>query len=807
MNRSGSRILRSVAIVLLALILGAVASVWVTLSKSVPPTDGSITVTGLDDSIEITVDSMGIAQVWAQTEHDALYGLGWLHAADRGFQMDLLRRISQGRLSEMLGDVTLDYDRSQRLIGHDHIADSALERLSFENRSRLEAYRRGINGFRAYGGTVPIEFRLLPVDFEPWRVYDCLTLLSFETWFSDALQNNDEFFAELDRRGKLEQFEELLPLYPDWAPATVKTESVRSGSLWWDPVGRLRDHMARAVTEAGYVSFGAACGSNAWVTAPHRNRSGRAMLASDPHLEITRLPQFWYYVGLHIAETDLHAAGISIPGLPFIVMGHNRKTSWAFTAAGVDVTDYYREKLHPDDSNRYRVPDFAEHSDAASGPWTEMVLLQDTIAIAGRDSVVVVPNRYTRHGPVLPELGNDSEVVAVRWAGRETDLDAAVEAGFELMKVTSPGAFRSTVRRMGALDVNWMYADSMGNIAYQLGTPIPDRRGASPRGLLKGWNPADNWKGFCPGEESPYAVNPATGWLANCNNAPSASHQIPGNYASGRIQRLTHLLTSQDQFSPADFTRMQLDRVDSSLLRWRDIILSVRDSVTDTAGVVDIMAAWDGSTDTASPAPGLILTFVDALTERVFHDELGHYHSGVKTSTLERIYRKAGSRWIDDVSTPDRVETRRELAARALRQALAVTAGRSWGTLQTLEMNHPMAGVPIVSSILGLGHGPWPWGGTAGTLNASYNRRIDSASYRSIVGPSWRFVIDFAQVDSAGIVLPAGNSGNPMSDHFFDFFELWREGRTWTVPTSREAVYDRAAGILSLIPENTSRPN
>jgi penicillin amidase len=252
-----------------------------------------------------------------------------------------------------------------------------------------------------------------------------------------------------------------------------------------------------------------------------------------------------------------------------------------------------------------------------------------------------------------------------------------------------------------------------------------------------------------------------------------------------------------------------MDRIDSSLLRWKDIVLSVRDSVTDTLGLLSDIEHWNGSTDTASRATGVMTVFIDELARLVFADELSrddispdfrHSYRGIKHSTVERVFRDEGSRWIDDVNTSGHVETRAELAARAVNKALSVAGGKSWGQMQTLSMNHPMAAVPIISGLLGLAHGPWPWGGTPGCLDASYNRRVDSVSYRAFVGPSWRFVIDFARVDSAAMVLPSGNSGNPRSDHFFDFFPMWRDGKMWTVPLARDAVYDRAASVLTLQP-------
>ena len=232
----------------------------------------------------------------------------------------------------------------------------------------------------------------------------------------------------------------------------------------------------------------------------------------------------------------------------------------------------------------------------------------------------------------------------------------------------------------------------------------------------------------------------------------------------------------------------------------------MRGNGEDTWG--EVVDQWDGTTSVDSRATPLVLTFLSKLSELTFEDELGELESGISTITLDRIYNSADSAWFDNINTPERIETREELLASAAEAAVGLMGEKTWGEMQTLTMRHPMASVPLVSSILDLEYGPWPWSGTAGTLNASYFRQTSDTTFRSIVGPSWRFVLDFANVDQATMVLPAGNSGNPMSPHFFDFNEMWQKGERWSVPFSEDKVRERAVSTLTLkAPEKSEEQN
>lgn len=783
--------------ILLALVLGIGIAGWLMISLPVPPENGVVEIRGLKRPVEITFDAMGIPQVWAADNHDAMFGLGYLHASERMFQMDLFRRLAYGRLSEMIGSMTVDLDIQQRHLGHGRLAEQAMDGLSEENRAALGAYCAGVNAYVETARAMPFEFRLLPVDFEEWTVKDCLTLTSYQSWFSNALMNSDGYFRELTDRLGRDSAASYAPSYPDWAPVTIPRTYYRSASpdgarprstpgrygsvLNGSVPGGLSAQKAvgRTVLSSQHAPVG---GSNAWVVSPTRSQSGRAMLASDPHLEISRLPQFWFAAGMHAADGSIEALGITTPGLPFVIMGHNGRAAWAFTVGGVDVNDYYRERINPDDSLQYLTPD----------GWADLEVIVDTVYISDAPPREI-SIKSTRHGPIMRRSGSSGYVYSLKWAGFDADLNRAVEAGLELAHASDFEGFRRTVTSLGALDASWMYADSGGNIGYQLGTPVAVRDPLTALLPPDGWIEGHEWSGYLPLDSTPHAINPQRGWLAVCNSLPTRTIELPGTFAFDRITRVSVLLDSLQRFRPDDLEDMQMDLTSAHWVRWRRVLAKALERHGGSAWA-DSVRNWDGSCDENSRVAPIMAIFMHNLKQASFAEVGSGLSSGIPSATMEDI-------WSPVLTTMPLDSIRLKQAAEAARLALDWSEGRSMGEVQTLTMRHPMARVPVIGGLLDLQRGPWPWRGAPGTLNASWFGQRDSTLVSS-VGASWRFVIDFATVDSATMVLPAGNSGHPASDHFFDFFDMYRSGERWTVPFTREAVYSRATGTLILHPKD-----
>jgi penicillin amidase len=757
--------------------------------NSLPLKNGIITVPELEKAVDITFDAKGIPQIWAQNEQDAYFAMGYLHASDRLFQMDLTRRISQGKLSELLGSAVLKFDIQQRIVGHTRIAQKYLPQLTENSKNYLKSYAKGVNYYVNSCNALPFEYTLLGKKFKEWTVYDCLTILSFQTWFSNMLVSRDDFYVKLLEKLGAEAIKSFQVKYPNWAPLTVpKKEKEYSDKQ------KFINHLNKQLFSGDGIPFLMAHSSNSWVVSPQKSESGSAMLASDPHLEVQRLPQFWYYLGLHVKNENINGLGISTPGIPFIVMGHNGKAAYAFTVGGIDVTDYYQEKIDEKDSTQYLTAD----------GWKKFIVHHEVINIAGQNSPEKLDVRETIHGPILLENDSLSTIYSLRWAGYEVDLANSAAAGFRLIRIEDYDSFRHTVTDFGALDANWTYADINGNIGYQLGTPIPVRQ-KSDEGTypLHGWEADNGWQGFQALDKTPHSYNPGRGWLATCNNKQdeyNLDYDLKGVFAPDRIMRITQLLNSKEKFSVSDMKKFQMDTRDLFLIKWNDIIA---DLLADLAmpEKEKMIRNWNGDCDVNSKEAALVNQFLFELRKMTFGDELGVLYKKISRLWLYNIYTGADERWFDDINTINIIETKKLIAISALKKALYEVNSRSWGDMQKLTMRHPLSVVPILSSWLDLEFLPIRRGGTPGTLNSSFYFK-DKDGFKSIVGPSWRFVIDFSDPNGATMVLPVGNSGNPRSAHYKDFLPLWKNGERWNVPIDREKVYQKSVSLLKLLPQN-----
>ncbi|HSG98632.1 MAG TPA: penicillin acylase family protein [candidate division Zixibacteria bacterium] len=818
MTKRTKGILLAVAVLALSVVGGGSVFLYRSLVHSVAPVDGELALEGLEAPVQITFDSLGVPQIWAINETDAYFALGYQHAADRLFQMEIARRVSHGELSGLLGSLALEIDIRQRTVGHTQLAQAAVERLSEADRSRLASYVNGINRYLESARSLPFEFTLLTQTVEPWEIVDCLALLSFQTWFSDALQNRDEFFLRVAEKLGEEKARSLLLPYPYWAPYTVPPrkslgardsdssplrEGVRRveiGALS-APAGAqtiaaadvgARGRVAQAILANGGWGLSMATGSNGWVISPGKTASGKPILAGDPHLDVTRLPQFWYLAGLHIATDDRHVVGITTPGLPFFVMGTNGVAAWTMTAAGIDQTDYFAEEVNANDSGQYRTVD----------GWAEFATRVESLTVSDIDTPIVVTVRSTANGPVLIEDDSLNYVYALRWSGFDVDLSRAVGAGMALAGVTDFPTFRETVTSLGALNANWMYADTGGDIGYQLGAPIPVRPAGSHNLALRGWESDDSWRGYRELDETPWALNPEQGWLANCNNKQdqaNLSYELQGAFFADRILRVSERLTAGSSFDVATTQALQLEWVDQYFLRWRDEIADLLDTLGETQRAMSLRS-WSGDASRDSKETALIAEFIQQLRKVMFDDELGELSGQMKRLWVDQVYHSDQGFWFDDVTTDNVVETRDDVARRALANALTAVGDSAWGSIHTLSISHPFAFLPGIGGALGLQRGPYSRGGAGGTVNASYYQEVESGVYHTLAGPSWRFVIDLSDPLSTWMCAPAGNSGNPMSPHFFDFFPLWSEGRYELVPLDQRRAHERATSVLTLRP-------
>jgi penicillin amidase len=466
--------------------------------------------------------------------------------------------------------------------------------------------------------------------------------------------------------------------------------------------------------------------------------------------------------GLH-SEEGLNIVGVTYGGAPYVVMGHNADIAFSFTVASVDLIDYY--------------------DDAPRG-----AAIREEIRVKGEDKPRVLEVRHGARGVMI------DGTTSLRWAGFDFSIAELSEAALRLQKARNFDEFRRAITRFGALDANWIYSDRAGNIGYQLGAPIPIRD-YDTYARQKASDPNAVWRGYRALDETPHALNPAQGFLASSNNQPVSRawpYPIPGFYDPYRIVRANALLPRKH--TAADMHAVQLDLVSGIATRWK----ALAEQGARAAGLnaeAQLLARWDGRMTSDSKAALLFEAWWRILSRPIFEDELGADWDTGRALLDEALTTRTA---IDDRRTP-RVENEVEISARAMKEAKEIANGRTWGEACTLLIKHPLARVKVLDTWLHLNRGPFAWSGDPGTLNANfYSYHEDSKSFRTHVGPSMRFVLDWSNVDAFSIYGALGQSGNPFSPHYDDFLELARKGGEWTVPFARERVFAGKTSVLRL---------
>ena len=749
-----TRILKRSFWVSLVTVVVLIAAIWFGgrgwMERSVVPYSGEVNLSGLTGEVEVLFDPRGIPRIHATNDADALMTLGWLHAGERLFQMELIRRLARGTLAELVGTAALEVDVMHRSFGFARrIADEPTQ-LDAATRAMVNAYVAGINAGIADTDPLPPEFLFLRQAPEPWTVDDVLAIAYYQTWYPTTLvQRMSAAWREVAERYGDEAVD-WLSAFPEWKRSTI-------------PTGRM--------TEA----------SNTWVVSPERSASGAALHASDPHLEYDIAPGMWYAAGLH-SEQGLNVLGVTVPGLPFVAMGHNGQIAWAFTVAPVDVFELYRQQRHPEDPGLVRGPD----------GWERLHTRTETFH--RRDGEPVRREQHdTPHGRVI-EI-DDAEVLVMHWAGFELPLSNLISHGLAINRAVDFDQFRTAASDMGALSVNWSYSDRDGNIGYVQSSPVPARRHERYFQVLDATDPENQWDGFHPPESRPWALNPEQGWLGNANNhavTDNWDYPIPGFYKHLRMRRIAALMESQPRFGHDDMVSFQLDQTSDRALNWKNWLADIaRESGRER--LAEDLRNWDGDMTSDSDMAGLFARWFNFLPHSLAAFEDTPEWQDMLMLTDEWLHappQRAPMDWID----------RDQAALEAFEKALRAGV-HPLGAFQQLSIRHPMADNPILDRWLRLSRGPFPVGGDPGSLNVSYAMfDRDRATLRSRAGASMRYVMDWSDPDSFTLNLTVGQSGHPLSPHFDDFLPDFLDGTPWVVPWSREAVEARTRMHLLMRP-------
>ncbi|MGX9381628.1 penicillin acylase family protein [Pseudomonas sp. JQ36] len=803
--------MKRVFTVLALLIVVLLAGVGGYVYSKQPTRQGQVELRNLQGSVTVRYDERGVPHIRAENETDLYRALGYVHAQDRLFQMEAMRRLARGELAEVLGPKLLDTDKLFRSLRIHERAASYVASLDKQSPAwkALQAYLDGINQYQD-SHAAPVEFDVLGIPKRPFTAEDSISVAGYMAYsFAAAFRTEPLLTYVRDQLGA-----DYLNVFDlDWQPKGVlakdrahPTPALAAGD--WQDLNALARLSEQALIENGLPQFE---GSNAWVIAGSRSQSGKPLLAGDPHIRFS-VPSVWY-------EAQLSAPGFELYGhhqalVPFAFLGHNLDFGWSLTMFQNDDLDLIAEKVNPDNPNQvwYR------------GQWTDLVSTEQQIAVKGQ-APVTLTLRQSPHGPIVNDaLGTAAgkTPIAMWWAFLETP-NPILEGFYQLNRADTLAKARAAAAKVQAPGLNIIYANAKGDIAWWASALLPKRpAGVKPEFILDGSSNQADKDGYYPFSANPQEENPARGYIVSANFQPLSptGMEIPGYYnLADRGQQLNRQLSDKSvKWSNEANQKLQLGSTTAYGPRTLAPLLPVlREVVSDPAQLklVEQLAQWPGDYPLDSVSATLFNQFLYDLADAAMRDELGNDFFETLLSTrvidaaLPRLAANADSPWWDNRDTPNK-ETRADVVKAAWQASmthLKQTLGDNpsdwqWGTAHTLTHGHPLGQQKPLDRIVNVG--PFAAPGSHEVPN-NLSAKLGPAPWPVTYGPSTRRLVDFSDPAHSLTINPVGQSGVPFDSHYDDQAEEYVEGMYVQAHFSEEEVTANTRSTLKLLPARAAQ--
>jgi penicillin amidase len=787
------RWLKYLLLLLLFAFFAALGSIYFMARAALPQLDGTINVGGLSAPVTVIRDAHGVPTIDAANLNDLFFAQGYVTAQDRLWQMDILRRVAAGELAEVLGPELIDLDKEQRIISLRVAAQKALQAASPEARSHLEAYARGVNAFiNSHTSSLPVEFRTLAYAPRPWTPLDSAVI---SVQMVKDLNHDPHQLAHEKILAKLgPELTADLYVNTSWhdRPPTVPRPTLREDD---QQNGNDEDEDEDAEPDSSVTRNDSipldfaesldpiALGSNDWVISGAHTVSGKPLLCDDMHLG-HQMPNLWYQA--HLRSGNFDVAGVTLPGMPYVIVGHNQRVAWGFTNVGPTVEDIYIENFN--NAGDYQTP---------SG-WQKPEHRPEVIHVKGKPDVSV-DVVTTRHGPIVSDLiPGESRKLALRW----TLYDGVRIPIFEIDSAQNWQQFRDAFSKFDAPGQNVVYADVDGNIGYQATGKVPIR--ATGDGSLPedGSNDEHEWTSYIPFDKLPSVYNPPWGIIATANGRITPDgypYSISSQWeAPWRTARIYRVLESGKKFSAADMLSLQTDTYsDFDRFVAEHLVYAVdhaRHASARAKDAAEILRGWDGRMTASSPAPVIETRSRMELMRLLLEPKLGSapkdpkqgegqlswksYRWGMQSVWLENVLLHQPQRWLpQNYANFDELLTSAVESAMSNPDAPKNLLSEKWGNYNPVEIQHPILGkVPLLDH--------WTGPGTRPQSGSGYTVKAVSRHH----GPSERMTVDLANMDHSTLNLVTGESGVFLSPYYMDQWKAWYEGFTFPWPFSKEAV-------------------
>ena len=792
----GHRFGRIAALILclfLITILGILGWFYWIAHSALPQLDGKIQVHGLSAAVSVMRDGHGVPTIEAANLRDLFFAQGYVTAQDRLWQMDVMRRFAAGDLSEILGVDLLRHDREQRILGMRVAAQKIVAMTPLEDRVRLEAYASGVNAYiESHRNRLPVEFRILSYAPKPWTAEDSALIAAhmikdLTHYTYESTLTREKVLAKLgpELTADLYVNSSMHDRPPTVMPVVFQKKTNSNDDDGDDQDSDNSDSVVRNFGPPEEVSEPSLlAGSNNWAVSGAHTISGKPLLSNDMHLG-HQMPNLWYEA--HLKSGALDVAGVTLPGMPYVIVGHNQRIAWGFTNLGATVEDVYVETFNS--TGQYLAPE----------GWKNAVHRRETIRVKGKpDEFVDVV--LTRHGPIISSLvPGEPRQLALRW----TLYDGPGNPFFAVNSAQNWEQFRHAFSTFEAPGQNVVYADVDGNIGYQATGKIPIR--ASGDGSLPedGSKNTYEWTGYIPFDKLPSIYNPASGIIATANGRVTPNKYpyfvSTGWEAPWRTERIYRVLESGKKFSPADMLALQTDIYSDfdhfAAERFTRSVDHVKAPSVRAKQAADLMRGWDGRMSADSAAPTLAYRLRAELTRLLLQSKLGDskeidYHWGMQSVWLENVMRDQPKRWL-----PEKFPNYDELLAAAVEAVVSEPnapqnlASWNWGGVNPVQIQHPIFGrIPLLQR--------WSGPGLKSQSGSGYAVKAVTRTH----GPSERITVDLGNLDLSTLNLVTGQGGNFLSPYYMDQWKAWYEGTTFKLSFSAQAVAGSRVHALVLEP-------
>ena len=759
-----------IIVVLLALGLGYF------VNSLKPQYSGNLKLKGLSDKVEVYYDTYGIPHIYAKNQTDAYIALGYIHAQDRLWQMEVIRRIAPGRLAEIFGKGLIQTDKFFASMDLGTAADNTIKNLDKNSKQYkyTQAYLKGINQFIDNGPT-PVEYFITRTKKTHFNIHDVYNVFGYMSFSFAMAQKADPFFSAVKKNLNSAYIKEL-GLHPDPKTTLIHNHYQNISS----PIAAVADKVTNQIPSP-FI------GSNSWVVGPSKSTTGKVLFSNDPHMSFAQ-PGVWYEAYIKTPHYEMY--GYYLAGSPFPLLGHNHRIAYGLTMFENDDLDFYHESVNPNNKNQYKTPN----------GWQNFVVKTKTIKVKNSDAIKIKV-RYSKHGPIMNDVIStikDKAPVAMHWIYTQFPIKS-LNAMYTMSHATNIQEFQKGAAMIHAPGLNVMYGDADNNVAWWASAKLYRfNKGVNTKFILDGASGKDEPIRYLDFSKNPQAINPPWGYVYSANNQPDSidnGYFYPGYYLpKDRAKRIVHLLESKQKFNRDDFKKMITDVKSSETPDNTAVLVHILEQqhhlTKEENQPLTILKKWAGSNQLKSIAPTIYYKWLYKVMHNTFEDELGEkgFAQFMKTDVAKRqeskqIQRKT-SVWWDDVTTRVKIETRQDILLNAFQKTLSDLNKQlgtdmqkwTWDRVHTLEHVHAITiKAPFLRKYLNVG--PFKAPGAREVINNLMFKLNDKGLYKVDAGPSTRRIIDFSDIDKSISILPTGQSGNPLSPHYDDQALMYIKGQ------------------------------